>query len=289
MLGCDLHCGYCQNWVTSQALRDPAAVAPPQRRRRPTRWCRTRVRQGARVVVSTYNEPLITGEWAVAVFKEARERAAWRPASSRTATARRRCSSTCGRGSISTRSISRASTTGTTASSAAGCSRSSTPSARLHARGFWVEIVTLLDPRLQRLARRADAADRVPRRRLARHPVARDRVPQDYKMTDPANTTAGDAACEPPRSARAAGLRYVYAGNLPGQVGDLGAHPLRGVRRAARHRAYGYHDPRLPAHAGRRLCPPAARQCRAAGAPRSTASVASLPFCPTTAPRLRMV
>ncbi len=29
MLGCDLHCSYCQNWVTSQALRDPAAVAPP--------------------------------------------------------------------------------------------------------------------------------------------------------------------------------------------------------------------------------------------------------------------
>ena len=23
MLGCDLHCSYCQNWVTSQALRDP--------------------------------------------------------------------------------------------------------------------------------------------------------------------------------------------------------------------------------------------------------------------------
>src|SRR5258706_14631336 len=31
MLGCDLHCAYCQNWVTSQALRDPAAVAPPLR------------------------------------------------------------------------------------------------------------------------------------------------------------------------------------------------------------------------------------------------------------------
>ena len=27
MLGCDLHCSYCQNWVTSQALRDPHAVA----------------------------------------------------------------------------------------------------------------------------------------------------------------------------------------------------------------------------------------------------------------------
>ena len=29
MLGCDLHCAYCQNWVTSQALRDPDAVSPP--------------------------------------------------------------------------------------------------------------------------------------------------------------------------------------------------------------------------------------------------------------------
>ena len=31
MLGCDFHCGYCQNWVTSQMLRDPNAVAPPRR------------------------------------------------------------------------------------------------------------------------------------------------------------------------------------------------------------------------------------------------------------------
>ena len=25
MLGCDFHCGYCQNWLTSQALRDPGS------------------------------------------------------------------------------------------------------------------------------------------------------------------------------------------------------------------------------------------------------------------------
>src|SRR5438876_7412860 len=31
MLGCDFHCAYCQNWVTSQTLRDPDAVAPPHR------------------------------------------------------------------------------------------------------------------------------------------------------------------------------------------------------------------------------------------------------------------
>src|SRR5690348_593096 len=30
------------------------------------------LQQGGRVIVSTYNEPLITSEWAIAVFKEAR-------------------------------------------------------------------------------------------------------------------------------------------------------------------------------------------------------------------------
>ncbi|HEY9171206.1 MAG TPA: hypothetical protein VI136_02875, partial [Verrucomicrobiae bacterium] len=30
MLGCDFHCGYCQNWVTSQVLRDEASRAPIQ-------------------------------------------------------------------------------------------------------------------------------------------------------------------------------------------------------------------------------------------------------------------
>ena len=32
MLGCDLHCGYCQNWVTSQALRDPRGRRAAARR-----------------------------------------------------------------------------------------------------------------------------------------------------------------------------------------------------------------------------------------------------------------
>src|SRR5260221_9409512 len=71
MLGCDLHCGYCQNWVTSQALRDPAAVAPPLRTS-PEDLVSDARRQRARVMVSTYNEPLITSEWAAAVFKEAK-------------------------------------------------------------------------------------------------------------------------------------------------------------------------------------------------------------------------
>ena len=71
MLGCDLHCGYCQNWVTSQALRDPNAVSPPLEVS-PEALVRDALHQGAKVVVSTYNEPLITSEWAVAVFKQAK-------------------------------------------------------------------------------------------------------------------------------------------------------------------------------------------------------------------------
>ena len=61
MLGCDLHCSYCQNWVTSQALRDPQAVSPPLDAD-PRMLVEEAVRLGGRVVVSTYNEPLITSE-----------------------------------------------------------------------------------------------------------------------------------------------------------------------------------------------------------------------------------
>src|SRR5215204_6218222 len=68
MLGCDLHCSYCQNWVTSQALRDPQEVAPPIDVS-PAGLVGEATRLGAQVVVSTYNEPLITSEWAVAIFK----------------------------------------------------------------------------------------------------------------------------------------------------------------------------------------------------------------------------
>ncbi len=73
MLGCDFKCAYCQNWMTSQTLRDPDSTLSniPLT---PQVLCDSAVRQGAASVVSTYNEPLITAEWAVAVFREARSR-----------------------------------------------------------------------------------------------------------------------------------------------------------------------------------------------------------------------
>jgi pyruvate formate lyase activating enzyme len=57
--------------VTSRALRDPAAIVGPMRVT-PAELVHDALRQRGRVIVSTYNEPLITSEWALAVFKEAR-------------------------------------------------------------------------------------------------------------------------------------------------------------------------------------------------------------------------
>src|SRR5919106_4533107 len=71
MLGCDFHCGYCQNWLTSQALRDDSAGVVP-RDVTPDDLVRLALRQGAKMVGSSYNEPLITAEWALDVFKHAR-------------------------------------------------------------------------------------------------------------------------------------------------------------------------------------------------------------------------
>ena len=73
MLGCDLHCGYCQNWFTSQSIRDPNAVGEP-RDVAPEQLAELAVEYGAPTVVSTYNEPLITSEWAVEVFRAAKAR-----------------------------------------------------------------------------------------------------------------------------------------------------------------------------------------------------------------------
>ena len=72
MLGCDLHCPFCQNWVSSQTLRDDEAIASP-RLVNPQQVVDLAIKRNAPVMVSTYNEPLITADWAVEIFKLARE------------------------------------------------------------------------------------------------------------------------------------------------------------------------------------------------------------------------
>ncbi|MCP4899151.1 MAG: AmmeMemoRadiSam system radical SAM enzyme [bacterium] len=69
MLGCDLQCSFCQNWMSSQSIRDPAASTGVQS------VSAHEIVDAAKshrceVLVSTYNEPLITAEWAHSVFTE---------------------------------------------------------------------------------------------------------------------------------------------------------------------------------------------------------------------------
>ena len=72
MLGCDLHCSYCQNWISSQTLRDDSAATMP-RTASAEEIVRLAIQEHVPVMVSTYNEPLITADWAVEIFKGARE------------------------------------------------------------------------------------------------------------------------------------------------------------------------------------------------------------------------
>ena len=218
MLGCDLHCSYCQNWVTSQALRDPQAVSPPMDVD-PADLASEAVRLGARVVVSTYNEPLITSEWAVAIFKHARAAGLMTAYVSN------------GNGTpqvldylrpwIDFYKVDLKSFDDRHYRQLGGRIEPILATIRaLHAMDVWVEIVTLLiagfnDSRdeLERLTSfLADVSPDIPWHVTAFH--------KDYRMNDPANTTP-EMLIAAAEIGRRNGLRYVYAGNLPGRVGDF--------------------------------------------------------------------
>jgi pyruvate formate lyase activating enzyme len=218
MLGCDLHCSYCQNWLTSQALRDPSAIAPP-RDIEPDEIVALARRQGAPVMVTTYNEPLITSEWAVEVFTKAKA-----------------AGITCGyvsngngtpevlafiRPVVDLYKVDLKSFRDPEYRKLGGTLERVTDTIRrLHAMGFWVEIVTLVVPGMN------DSPEEL--RDMARFLVSiTPDMPwhvtafhQDYRMLGNDSTSAKDLI----RAAsigREEGLRYVYAGNLPGRVGDL--------------------------------------------------------------------
>jgi pyruvate formate lyase activating enzyme len=218
MLGCDLHCSYCQNWVTSQALRDPHAGAPPQDTT-PHSLVHDALRQGAKLIVSTYNEPLITVEWAVAIFREARAQGlATAFVSNGNGTPR---VLEYLRPHIDAYKVDLKSFDDRHYRELGGRLAPILDTIKwLHGAGVWIEIVTLLVPGFNDSEAElagltefvASVSPKIPWHVTAFH--------QDYRMTDPANTTPA-MLVRAADIARNAGLRYVYAGNMPGHVGDL--------------------------------------------------------------------
>lgn len=71
MLGCNLKCDYCQNWFTSQALREEGTdrLVDYLQQISPEELVRYGKESGAEVIASSYNEPLITSEWAREIFE----------------------------------------------------------------------------------------------------------------------------------------------------------------------------------------------------------------------------
>lgn len=216
MLGCDLHCGYCQNWVTSQALRDESAVARPNFVS-PEKLIELAVSNTTPVIVSTYNEPLITADWAVEIFKLARAEGI-------------RCGFISnGNGTpqvlefirpyVDLYKVDLKSFRDISYRQLGGVLQNVLATIRMLKRmDFWVEIVTLVipgfndsDEELRQMAEFiAGVSSDIPWHVTAFHP--------DYKMTDPPRTPVETLlrACE---IAKTAGLHHVYPGNIPGAFG----------------------------------------------------------------------
>ncbi len=216
MLGCDLHCGYCQNWVTSQALRDDSAVARPSFVD-PERLVGAAVKNNTPVIVSTYNEPLITADWAVEIFKLARAEGI-----------------VCGfisngnatpevlefiRPYVDLYKVDLKSFDDRNYRKLGGILGNVLETIKLLVKmDFWVEVVTLIvpgfndgDDELKQIADfLAGVSIDIPWHVTAFHP--------DYKMSDPPRTPVS-TLIRAYDLGKAAGLRYVYPGNITGAVG----------------------------------------------------------------------
>lgn len=207
----------CQNWVTSQALRDPTALAPPMKTG-PRELVKLALDRECQVLASTYNEPLITSEWAVEIFKEAKKAGLVTAYISN------------GNGTpevldyirpwVDLYKVDLKSFDDRHYRELGGTLENVLVTIRqLFEKKFWLEIVTLLIPgfndsneEITKLTQFiASVSPDIPWHCTAFH--------KDYKMTDPDNTSTG-TLLRAAEIGKRAGLRYIYAGNIPGEVGD---------------------------------------------------------------------
>ena len=218
MLGCDYHCGYCQNWFTSQSIRDPRATGLPEAVSAAD-LAAMAAKQGAPILASTYNEPLITSEWAVEVFREGRKRGilgAYISNGNGTEEVLSYLRPWVDLYKVDLKSMRDANyrALGGQLSVVLETIR------RLKVLGFWVEVVTLVvpgfndsDEELRDTARfLCSVSPEIPWHVTAFH--------QDYKMTNPENTRP-ESLLRAATLGREEGLQFVYAGNLPGHVAGL--------------------------------------------------------------------
>jgi pyruvate formate lyase activating enzyme len=220
MLGCDFHCGFCQNWVTSQAGRDEASdlMISSIHKVSPEQMVELAKRAKANVIVSSYNEPLITSEWAVEIFQQARQaglQCAYVSNGNMTKEALEYL-----RPYIAGYKIDLKTMQDKHYRELGGVLKNVLEGIRLaHEMGLWVEVVTLVIPgfndsteELMDAARYiASVSPDIPWHITAFHP--------DYKMTDPPPTSVS-TLIKAAEIGQEAGLNFVYAGNLPGRVSE---------------------------------------------------------------------
>ena len=215
MLGCNFHCRFCQNWATSQVLRDPHSRAPVMRTG-PEELIRDACAQRAEIIVSTYNEPLITSEWNAAVFRLAKAAGLMTGYVSN------------GHGTpevlqylrpwLDVYKVDLKCFDDRRYRELGGRLQPILDTIRgLYGMGIWVEVVTLLVPGFN------DAREELRELTAFLAGISAD-IPWhvtafhgDYRMTDAADTTPGDLL-KAVEIGRSSGLRYVYAGNLPGRT-----------------------------------------------------------------------
>ena len=222
----------------------------------PEQLVQAALRSGARAVISTYNEPLITTEWAVAVFKAAR--------------AAGLLTGYVSNGHATPKVIEylapwidlyKVDLKGFDALQYRNYGGRLEPVLEtirgLHASGIWVEVVTLVVPGINNsdeelgelAAFLSGVSPDIPWHVTAFHP--------DYRMADRAATTP-DMLIRAASIGTRAGLRFVYAGNAAGRVGSLENTACPGCRETlVERRAYRIGACRVTAN-GR--CPSCGRE-----------------------------
>ncbi len=217
MVGCDYHCSFCQNWLTSQILRNPHSTARIEKMS-PEDIVVLASTNKAKVITSTYNEPLISAEWGVEIFKIAK------------------------RYGLVTSFVSNGNGTPEVLDylkphldlfkidlkgfndkryrELGGVLQHVLDTIKLAwTKNFWVEVVTLIvpgfndtDDELKQIAQfLVSVSPDIPWHVTAFHP--------DYKMTDRSGTPT-KTLMRASEIGKTAGLNFVYAGNLPGRVGS---------------------------------------------------------------------